>query len=217
MQTGNTYTNDYPDLQQLDYLQTNVDRDYARSYFSKANYSAEVITAAMTVMRIESSLINGVNNNYCGIQADSGRWIGYNSWVTNGKFAGVVYKKEAGTSNMRWYMAFDSFESCADFLLDRVKSRGVYFGGFAIPHALSWINSIDSFATAYYKEWVEGSRFLKKAVQDYDNYGDLVSIYNQEYKYFSQSVQKKNQQFTDIIRAATDNSRYNVGFFLFGK
>jgi len=217
MQSGNTFTNDYPELSELQYVQTNIDRDYARSYLEKANYSAEIITAALTLMRVESSLINGVNNNYCGIQADCGRWIGYNGWAKNGKFAGVVHKSEKTTGRLRWYLAFDSFESCADFVLDRVKSRGVYFGGFAIPHALVWINSIDSFATAYYKEWVEGSSKLQSAVQDYDNYNDLVSIYNQEYKYFSQSVQKKNQQFSDFVRTATDNTRYNVGFFLFGK
>ena len=215
-----TYQNTYTNLPTLDEVSNLISRDDIRAYLDTTNYTAEQKTAVMTMIRKEAArgdnsglTKKAINNNLGGVQADGARWD--KKWEQY--FTGVVYRPD-WTGTMRWFIAFDTWQHCVDFMLANTKKRGIYFGGFSIPHALVYVNSIDSFVTAYLKEWVEGSSKLSKpTIYDYPDYKELVSIYNQEYKYFSQSVQKKNQQFQDILRSALDDTRYNIRFALFGK
>ena len=127
-------------------------------------------------------------------------------------FTGVVHEHDHN-GDYRWFIAFDTWQSCVDFMLERTKERGIYVGGYAKVYAQTIVDSVDTFITTYYKEWVNGSS--KTPNINKEEHQTLLSIYNQEYKYFSESIQKKNKQIQQYISTFVAHSNYNIHFFLF--
>ena len=148
----------------------------------------------------------GMNNNLVNAQSDGDLWPS----KFNKYFTGSFFTKG------RWFLAFDTWQHSIDLMLEQVKTRGMYIGGYAPVYAKTYIDSVDTFVNSYYKEWVRGETNPTVPI-DNDTFKGIKSIYNQEYKYFSQSIQKKNQQLQELLSSAIDNSRYNIRFFLLGK
>jgi hypothetical protein len=85
-----------------------------------------VLAAAYFMFRNESGNgKSGINNNYIGAQADSGRWPEkFDKMIT-----GLVRKKENNGGD-RYFLAFGSWHNSIDFLVERVQDRGLYYNGF---------------------------------------------------------------------------------------
>ena len=207
------YKNSYAGiLPTLNYIGTPVSKADLLQYIDSTNYSVEIKTAVMTIVVQEvdndstGTIKIGVNNNMVSAQGDGNKWDkSYNKY-----FTGVTFTKS------RWFMCFDTWQHSVDFMLDRVKVRGMYIGGYAPMYAKTTINNLDTFITAYQQEWVEGRHILSAPI-DQKQKDSLSSIYNHAYKYFSQSVQKKNQVVEQYVRAALSHTSANIRFFLFGK
>ncbi len=216
--SGRIFNNSYAgQLQEIAYQAIPVSRDDLRTYIDSTNYNAEQKTSVMTLIRNEGSSDStgkykfGINNNFGGIQADVDKWP--RKWEPH--FVGVVHEHDRN-GDYRWFIAFDTWQSCVDFMLERTKDRGIYVGGYAKVYAKTIIDSVDTFITAYYQEWVRGEHILSKPIPS-DEYSDLLKIYKQEYKYFSESIQKKNRQIQQYLGTFVARSNYNIHFFLFGK
>jgi hypothetical protein len=138
----------------------------------------EVKRMAYIIFRNESGNgDHGINNNYCGIQADSGRWSG----VDESTIAGVVAKIENGTGKNRLFLAFKDVTGCINFLFAKVKQRGLFIGGDT--HVI-WHEHIDDLtedARAYIKEWVRGFVNAEPTAAELQGF---CSMYRQAANYF---------------------------------
>jgi hypothetical protein len=170
--------NYYEDKPLVPYLRTTVEMPAVIEYLKKADASAEVKRAAYVMFRFESGNgSKGLNENYVGAQADSGRWPAkFDAAIT-----GVIRKVENGTGKERLFLQFASFGAGLDFLLDRVESRGLYVGG--LEHLITKKQVTDplGLAIAYKKSWVHGSNKYKPTEQDI---AIFLSIYRQAEKIF---------------------------------
>jgi hypothetical protein len=113
----------------------------------------EIKRAAYVLFRTESANgSSGLNNNYVGAQCDSGRWPA----KFDALIVGVVQTMENGTGRTRLFAAFDRWQSCIDFLLDRVATRGLYIGAKALPISHLLVTDETDLVRAYTKEWAQG-------------------------------------------------------------
>lgn len=117
------------------------------------DYPVEVKRAGYIIFRIESANgSKGINNNYCGFQADSGRW----PKLYDGYIAGVAETPENGTNRRRLFLAFNNVSDCLSMLLDRLQERGLYVGGMSIMIIKMKIKTPTDLARAYKKSWAAG-------------------------------------------------------------
>ena len=171
--------NYYPELPKLPYQKTTVNMNDVVAYLKTVSESTVVKIAAYTIFRMESGGgQHGINFNFCGIQADSGRW----GSDLDKYIAGVVEKVENGTSKTRLFLSFKDFTGSIQFLLDRVLFRGIYVGGYAAKIAKMHISNPHDWAIAYYREWVTGE---VGATPDNDTLNTLISIYGNGVKLLS--------------------------------
>ena len=104
-------------------------------------------------------------------------WLVAANWGKfDGLFAGTVTRTENQTNRVRIFMAFKSWQGSVDFLIDRVRSRGLHIGGTTHLVLKMVIASVEDLARAYFKEWVRGSA---TAEPDDATKGNFVSMYNQ--------------------------------------
>lgn len=145
--------NYYPEFPQLKFEQTKLDIDEAIQIIESLKFDLAIKHAVYVKFRIESANgTKGVNNNYFGLQADSGRWDAkYDVLI-----AGTVTKNENQTNKQRIFLAFQSASAGIAMTASIVKDRGLYIGGtphkfhkFLIKDAADW-------AVAYMREWVKG-------------------------------------------------------------
>ncbi|AYD48205.1 hypothetical protein [Arachidicoccus soli] len=166
-----TVENSYPELPVLPFERTSVSMDDVIAYLQSLTVDLSIKIAAYVMFRQESANgQSGVNNNYLGIQADSGRWADY----LNSHLTGTVVKDENMTGQSRRFLAFDSFEGSIDFLIDRIKHRGLFVGGTTSFIIRMQINSPAAWAIAYWRTWVEGD--ANAQIPDDDRNG-LLSMY----------------------------------------
>ena len=171
-------TNAYPEKQILPYVRTSVEMGMVISFIKLATVDAEVKRMAYIMFRNESGNgKSGVNNNYCGFQADSGRWAA----LHDPGIAGVVEKRENGTGNIRLFLAFNSVEGCLDMLYERIEGRGLYIGGDTHKIWKYHIGSVQDLARAYKKEWVSGSAAAEPSDTEL---AAFISMYRQGEKLF---------------------------------
>ena len=146
--------NAYPEKPMVPYEQTTVPMHEVISYMQAAGCDPEVKRAAYIMFRVESANgQSGLNNNYVGCQCDAGRWPSQ----FDALIVGVVQKAENGTGRTRLFAAFDRWQSCVDFLLDRVTARGLYIGAKALPFSHLLVTDETSLVRAYTKEWAQGN------------------------------------------------------------
>lgn len=147
--------NYYPEKPAINYMRTSVEMGAVVAYIQSLTVDKEVKRAAYIMFRNESGNgKSGINNNYAGIQADSGRWPAQ----FDAKIAGVVIKKENGTGKEMLFVALHSWKDSIDFLIDRVISRGLHVGGYAHLVAKMNIETPEQLAIAYKRDWVTGNR-----------------------------------------------------------
>jgi hypothetical protein len=170
--------NSYPDKPIVPYKKTSVSMNEVINYIINLPIQTEVKRATYIFFRNESENgTRGINNNYAGIQADSGRW--------NKKFdesiSGTVELKENGTGRLRRFLAFRDFRASIDFLSDRVKDRGLYVGGFAHLIAKIIVADRQTLARVYQKEWVKGDPAAEPTPEQLKNF---LSMYHQSELFF---------------------------------
>lgn len=170
--------NYYPEKPEIPYKKTRVEMSLVIAYLQKAIAPAEHKRAAYIMFRNESANgASGLNNNYAGIQADSGRWPA----IYNNHIIGVVTKTENGTGKIRLFCAFADFTTSIDFLLERVNARGLYVGGHTHKITNVAITSAADLAVAYKREWVKGNALYNPTV---DEKNAFLSMYRQAAKLF---------------------------------
>lgn len=171
-------TNFYPEKPIVQYMKTTVEMAAVIGYLQSAKAHVEIKRMTYVVFRNESNNgKSGINNDYCGFQADSGRW----NEVHDAKISGVVVKTENGTGKQRLFLAFNDVTGCLDMLLERVEGRGLYIGGITHKILIMHITTPVELARAYKKEWVSGSATIEPSKQEADNF---ISMYNQAAKLF---------------------------------
>lgn len=170
--------NYYEDKPFVPYRKSVVEMGLVVDYLKKADAPVEVKRAAYIVFRFESGNgQKGLNNNFIGAQADSGRWpVKFDNMIT-----GVVQKAENGTNNDRLFIQFASWYNSIDFLLDWVESRGLYVGGIETRVTKVPINDPRGLAIAYKRSWVTGN---KKYVPTEAEISSFLSMYRQAAKLF---------------------------------
>lgn len=146
--------NSYPELKVVPYQKTKVSMALIIQYLTLLDIPKEVKRAAYIFFRNESANgTSGINNNYGGFQADSGRW----PERFNEDFTGVVIKKENQTGKERIFLAFKDWETSVDMLVNRLKERGLYRTGRTWRIVPMFLVDKRTFAIAYYREWVTGN------------------------------------------------------------
>jgi hypothetical protein len=170
--------NAYPDKPVLPYKKTTVKMVDVIQYIASMNIPLELRRAAYIFFRIESANgESGINNNYIGAQADSGRWPGeYDS-----KIIGTVVKNENQTGRERRFIAFNSFKDCIDLLAGRLQARGLYVGGITHKIAKVEVKTPVDLARAYIIEWVTGDANAHPSTEQLNNF---LSIYKQAERFF---------------------------------
>ena len=191
--------NYYPELPQVPYAHTTVPMISVISYLKLLNCSQDVKRMAYIMFRNESGNgDHGINNNYCGIQADSGRWPA----KFDPLFEGVVTKYENTQPGIpakeRIFLAFKSWEGCIDMLVNRVQGRGLYVGA-------PGISSEKDLAQAYYRQWVTGNPRAVMPQQEAENF---ASMYGQALALFRVAV--ANQAPATHITADTSADDLNA-------
>lgn len=173
-------TNYYPEKPLLPYKKTIVEMSIVIASLKALVVDKEIKRMSYVMFRNESANgTKGINNNYCGFQADSGRW----SDKFDDEIIGVVSRTENGTGKQRLFLAFNDVKGCLEMLAERVQGRGLYIGG--VTHKIWKVQDIDNvndLCRAYIKEWVRGSTNAEPTQAETNNF---VSMYNQAVKLFT--------------------------------
>ena len=170
--------NAYPEKPVVQYRETKIEMGAVVKYLQDLPAPTEVKRSAYIMFRFESANgSKGINENYVGAQADSGRWP---SRFDN-KIIGTVVKNENGTGRERIFVAFSSYTDSLDFLVDRVEDRGLFVGGYARLVAKMKISNPEQLCLAYKRDWVTGN---KKYLPSTDECNSFLSMYRQAAKIF---------------------------------
>ena len=170
--------NYYPEKQIVPYVKTSVEMAAIIAYLKGLQVDKEVKRMAYIMFRNESANgARGINNNYCGFQADAGRWAA----IHDAKIYGVVRKVENGTGKERLFLAFENVGGCLDMLIERVQGRGLYIGGKTNKITKMEITRAMDLARAYKKEWAAGSEIAEPNNAEMQNF---LSMYGQAVKLF---------------------------------
>lgn len=171
--------NYYPEKPVVQYRKTTVEMGAVVGYIQSLQVPAEVKRAAYIMFRFESANgRSGINDNFIGAQADSGRW----PVQFDGKITGTVVKNENGTDKQRIFLAFGSWQDSIDFLVERVRDRGLYVGGYARLVAKMDIKYPEELCLAYKRDWVTGN---KKYLPTDAERQAFLSMYRQAEKIFN--------------------------------
>lgn len=168
-----TTHNAYPNLSEIPFQRTIVPMANIIAYINKMPFILEVRRAVYCIFRVESGNgTAGVNNNYCGIQAD-GSQIGHGF---DGRVTATVVKIENGTGKVRRFCAFADFTASIDYLAYKVAQTGLYIGGMTnnIYSHVHVVNA-DSLDLAYVQEWVQG---LATAKPSSAQLSEMESLYH---------------------------------------
>jgi hypothetical protein len=171
--------NSYPELPILPYKRTSVPMSEVIAYLqSNTQYQREVKRAVYVFWRFESANgKSGVNNNYIGMQSDGARW----PQKLDKYLTGVCIKKENGTGKERGFLCLSRWQDSVDILLDRIKERGLYVGGFVNFISKMAVTSPQSLCIAYEQSWVVGSKNAQPSPEKMSNF---LSMYSQAVKLF---------------------------------
>lgn len=170
--------NSYPEKPEIKYQKTIVEMGAVVGYLQSLQVPAEIKRSAYVMFRNESGNgSKGLNNNYAGVQADSGRWPA--KW--DDEITGTVSKTENVTGKVRLFVAFRTWQDSINFLIDRVQQRGLYIGGYAHLVAKMHITTGTELAIAYKRDWVKGLKGYNPTEEEVANF---LSMYRQAVKIF---------------------------------
>lgn len=171
-------TNAYPDKKLLPYMRTTVEMSVVILYLQGLSIDKEIKRISYILFRNEGANgKSGVNNNYCGFQADVGRWNeGYTPLIS-----GIVSKIENGTGRNRLFLAFYDVGGCLSMLTRKMTERDLYVGGTITKIVTMKINTPTDLCRAYQKSWVTGSPSAEPSDTQLKGF---LSMYNQAAKLF---------------------------------
>lgn len=173
--------NFYPEKPLVPYQKTTVAMPLVIKYLQAMKIPLEVKRSAYIFFRNESmNGQKGINNNYAGIQADSGRWQA----LYDPMIIGVVKLNENQTKRERLFCAFKDFTGSVEFLAGRLQARGLYVGGTTKKILTMPVTDEHELCRAYYKEWVKGDA---KAEPTKEAMGNFLSMYSQAKTFFPAS------------------------------
>lgn len=172
--------NAYPEKPIVPYKKTVVEMALVIKYLQSLVVNKEVKRMSYIIFRNEGANgKSGINFNFCGFQADSGRW----GKEHDDSIIGVVRKVENGTGKERLFLAFKDVGGCLSMLVERVEGRGLSVGGTTKK---IWKNHLvkdaTDLATAYQREWVKGSVTATPTQSELNNF---LSMYKQAEKLFN--------------------------------
>jgi hypothetical protein len=138
--------NSYPLLPEIPFQPTFIEMPNVVIYGKTkiGEYDKEIVKMAYIIFRIEGANgLKGVNNNYIGLQADTGAWEGLD--LTH--VVGTCVKKDSGYV-WRRFICFDNTgaQSCFDFLCYKIKERGMYIGA-------DNVNTVHDLTITYKLHW----------------------------------------------------------------
>jgi hypothetical protein len=147
----------YSELPIIPYVRTYISDDEAMRIL-KPNFSKEVALAVFAIMKNEQGegdRFRGFNNNYGGVQTDSGRWS--NSNVITGRLC-----LKDGGGEFREFASFNTAEESIKFKATKIKGFGIYIGGTPtrfddnpwVDKKLPYVNAV---STTYGYEWIRSS------------------------------------------------------------
>lgn len=171
--------NAYPEIPALAYCQTSVAMTDVVAHLQGLAIDPQIKRATYIVFRNESANgRSGINDNFVGAQADGNRWPAR----LDPLFSGTVVKAENGTGRERVFLAFHSWRGSVEFLVDRVRERGLFIGGTTHLVLKMAIRTPEDLARAYLKEWVRGSA---AAEPDADALAGFLSMFRQAQEFFA--------------------------------
>lgn len=169
--------NAYSEKPLLPYRKTVVSMDDVIECLGNLEVDEEIKRAAYVMFRNESANGTcGINENYTGIQADSGRWPA----EFDESIVGVV-KKQENKGIIRYFIAFANVNGNINMLINRVQKRGLYVGGSTYKIWPQQISDSTTLARAYYKEWCKGSANAEPSALEVKNF---ISMYRQATQLF---------------------------------
>ena len=147
----------YPDLPVVPYVKTYISDDEVMRIL-KPNFSKEVALAVFAIMKNEQGegdRFRGFNNNYGGVQTDSGKWS--NDDVITGRLC-----LKDGSGEFREFASFNNADESIKFKANKIKNFGIYIGGTPkrfddnpwVDKELPYINAV---STTYGYEWIRSS------------------------------------------------------------
>lgn len=171
--------NSYPEKKIIPYQKTSVSMSLqVIPYLQSLTLPTEVKRATYIIFRNESGGgASGINNNYIGAQADSGRW----SDKFNDSIVGIAQKKENKTGKLRLFLAFSSFKTSVDMMADRVQARGLFIGGTTHKILIMSVPNVQYLCVAYQREWVKGEPHYNPTDDEMNNF---IAMYEQSRNYF---------------------------------
>ncbi|MEJ0015733.1 MAG: hypothetical protein WDN25_04055 [Acetobacteraceae bacterium] len=171
--------NSYPELPVLAFRRTSVAMADVIAHLAGLPVPTEAKRSAYVMFRNESANgAKGINNNYVGAQADSGRWPA----AFDARIVGTVAIAENGTGRPRIFVAFRSWTDSVELLIDRVLQRGLYVGGRTHKVITMAVASKRDLARAYHKEWVTGSATAEPGTEAVSSF---LSMYDQAVRLFA--------------------------------
>lgn len=170
--------NFYPEKPIIPYKKTSVDMPTVIAYINSIGVDVELKRSVYIFFRNESQNgQKGINNNYAGVQADSGRWQSQ----YDDDIVGIVVLNENQTGKQRLFCAFKDFKASVDFLIGRLKARGLYVGGTTHKIVKMEVKTPNDLAIAYQREWVTGNAKYNPPANKINNF---LSMYKQAQKLF---------------------------------
>jgi hypothetical protein len=165
--------NYYPEKKAIPYKRTTIDMDLVIAYLRSMPVPVEVKKAAYIIFRFESNNgKKGLNHNYVGAQADSGRW----PEKYDLRIEGVVYTKENGTGKQRIFVAFRSWMDSIEFLVERVRTRGLYIGEVETLITKKSVANQVTLADAYAQRWIVWPVGYKPSAEDEEKALAIVGL-----------------------------------------
>jgi hypothetical protein len=124
----------------------------------KPNFSKEVALAAFAIMKNEQGegdRFRGFNNNYGGMQTDSGKWS------NDGAITGRLCLKD-GSGEFREFASFSNAEEGIKYKTTKIKNFGIYIGGTPTrfddnPWFQKQLPYVNAVSTTYGYEWIRSS------------------------------------------------------------
>lgn len=165
--------NFYSTFPEQPYYRTQVEMGEVIARLKQFEVLAAIKIACYVIFRNESGNgRSGINNNYCGFQADSGRWPAHlDKYVT-----GWTQKKENMTGKSRLFLTFSNVSGSLAFLIDRIQSRGLYVGGTCNVIKQGYIADPEDWCKFYWKSWVLGKEDAEIPKSELSG---LLSMYKQ--------------------------------------
>jgi hypothetical protein len=147
----------YPSLPVVPYVRTYISDDEVMRIL-KPNFEKLVALAVFAIMKNEQGegdRFRGFNNNYGGVQTDSGKWS--NDSVITGRLC-----LKDGGGEYREFASFNNADESIKFKATKIKNFGIYIGGTPTRFKDNpWVNQklpyVNAVSTTYGYEWIRSS------------------------------------------------------------